>query len=79
MPASTCKDTTHVTFYVDSFEDSFGLPDGETVEIFKAYRADRPGPFREPVGPWLGCDSAEDVRAWIAMRHPGAVEVAVAR
>lgn len=68
--------TPALRYFIDSFEDTFGLPDGESVTIWKAYNADRPGPFREPVGPWLGCSTADDVRRWIAVRHPGAVEVA---
>jgi hypothetical protein len=67
--------TPSVRYFVDSYGESFGLRDGESVQTFRAYDADYPGPFRRPIGPLFGRVTVREVRDWITAHHPEMIEV----
>lgn len=74
MQASTVHSITTVqlieVFYIDSFEDGFGLPDGVTVTYWQAYDP----VTNRPVGPRGGDMNPAYVRLWMADKHPTAIE-----
>ncbi len=65
------QSTTPVSwFHIDTFEDSFGLPDGESVTCFQAYDV----ATSTPVGPHHGDPNPAYVRSYMRERFPAAVE-----
>lgn len=62
-------------FYLDSFEDSAWLPDGEYVTLYQAYCPIT----NRPVGPRGGDLNPAYVRLWMAERYPDAVEAEIVR
>lgn len=57
-------------WYLSTFEESFGLPDGEFVLVYQAY-----DPITNaPCGPRGGDTNPAYVRLWMAEKHPAARE-----
>jgi hypothetical protein len=73
--STTVHSTPFTRYFVDSCDESFGLPDGDSVTTYRAYDALYEGPFRRPVGPLFGRVTEREVREWMAENHPTAVEV----
>jgi len=72
--------TVHLTtppvevYFVDCYEDNFGLPDGQFVTLWQAYC-----PITNlPIGPRHGDFNPEYVRLWMREKHPAAIEVLIA-
>lgn len=74
--------TAHVTtatspvvesFFVASFEDGFGLPDGDAIEMFQAYDM----VTGKPCGPRHGDTDPGYVRHYVIERNPAAIECAI--
>jgi len=60
-------------WYLESFEDGFGLPDGQFLVKHQAYE-----PLSgAPVGPMSGDGDPAYVRSYMAARHPHAIECRV--
>ncbi|MCA1668142.1 MAG: hypothetical protein LC793_12260 [Thermomicrobia bacterium] len=60
-------------FYLDSFEDGFGLPDGQFLVKYQTYE-----PLSgEPVGPLSGDGDPAYVRSYMREKYPRAIECRV--
>lgn len=79
MPTSTTHLTTPVPptvdcYFIERYEDSAWLPDGQYVVLYQAY-----DPItNRPVGPRGGDLNPAYVRLWMAEKHPAAVECEIA-
>jgi hypothetical protein len=67
---STMPATEIAVWYLDSFEDGFGLPDGHGVRFWQAYDV----LSDLPIGPRGGDVNPAYVRLWMEEHRPGAVE-----
>jgi hypothetical protein len=78
MQASTSHSITPVThsvdcYYLDTFEDSAWLPDGQSVTYWQAY-----DPITDrPCGPRGGDVNPEYIRLWMSEKFPAAIEAQI--